>query len=77
MCDTGRVLVNGNEAKPAREVRQHDVVTLKFSSRVIELEITGMPAASSGKKTSPEELYRIKSDIRLPTEKKLWNENLL
>ena len=76
MCDNGRVLVNGNEAKPAKEVRQHDVVTLKFSSRVLELEIIGMPATSSGKKAFPEGLYRVKSDIRLPKEKDLWNENL-
>jgi ribosomal 50S subunit-recycling heat shock protein len=75
MCDSGRVLVNGNEAKPAKEVKQHDIVTLKFSSRVIELEIIGLPAASS-KKAPPEERYRVKSDTRLPKEKDLWNENL-
>jgi len=75
MCDKGRVLVNGHEAKPAKEVKQGDVVTLKFSSRLIELEITGLLAASS-KKTPPDELYRIRSDTRLPKEKDLWNENL-
>ena len=74
MCDKGRVLVNGNEAKPAKEVKQHDIVTLKFSSRVIELEIIGVLAASS-QKTPPEELYRMNSDRRLPKEKDLWNEN--
>lgn len=75
MCDKGRALVNGHEAKPAKEVKQGDVVTLKFSSRVIELEIIRLPAASS-KKTPPEELYRVRSDTRLPKEKDLWNENL-
>lgn len=75
MCDSGRVLVNNNEAKPAKEVKQHDIVTLKFSSRIIELEIIGLLAGSS-KKTPPDELYRMKSDTRLPNEKDLWNENL-
>ena len=75
MCDNGRVLVNGNEAKPAKEVRQHDIVTLKFSSRVVELEIIALLAASS-KKTLPDELYRMKSDTRLPKENDLWDENL-
>ncbi len=75
MCDSGKVLVNGNAAKPAKEVKQHDIVTLKFSSRIIELEIIGLFAASS-KKTFPDELYRLKSDTRLPKEKNPWNENL-
>ena len=75
MCDNGMVLVNGSKTKPAREVKQHDVVTLKFSSRVIELEIIVVPAPSS-KKTPSEELYRMKSDMRLPKENDLWNKNL-
>ncbi len=67
MCIAGRVLVNGHEAKPAKEVKQGDVITLKFSSRIVELEIAGMLDASS-RKTSPEELYRVKSETRLPKE---------
>jgi ribosomal 50S subunit-recycling heat shock protein len=75
MCDSNRVLVNGNEAKPAKEVKQGDIVTLKFSSRAIELEIISLPAAPS-KKSPPDELYRMVSDTRLPKEKDQWNENL-
>ena len=74
MCDNGRVLVNGNEAKPSKEVRQRDIVTLKFSLRVIELEIIAF--AASSKKTPPDELYRVKSDTRLSKENDLWDENL-
>ncbi len=74
MCDNGRVLVNGREAKPAKEVNQGDVITLKFSSRNIDVEIVGVPASS--RKTAPEELYRIKSETRLPKEKDRWSENL-
>jgi len=75
MCDNNRVLVNGHEAKPAKEVRPGDVITLKFSSRIIDLEVVGV-AAASGAKKPPEELYRIKSETRLPREKDPWNENL-
>jgi ribosomal 50S subunit-recycling heat shock protein len=67
MCVAGRVLVNGHEAKPAKEVNPGDVVTLKFSSRIVDLVIVGMINASS-RKMSPEELYRIKSETRLPKE---------
>jgi ribosomal 50S subunit-recycling heat shock protein len=75
MCDSNRVLVNGSKAKPAKEVKQGDAVTLKFSARVIELEIVRLPATPS-RKPPPDELYRILSDTRLPKEKDLWNENL-
>ena len=67
MCVAGRVLVNSHEAKPAKEVKPGDVVTLNFSSRIIDLEIVGMVNPSSGK-MSPEELYRVKSETRLPKE---------
>ncbi len=75
MCENGRVLVNGREAKPAKEVSPGDEITLKFSTRTIDLEVTRVLAASS-RKTSPEELYRVKSETRLPMEKDRWSENL-
>ena len=67
MCIAGRVLVNGHEAKPAKEVKRGDVITLKFSSRIVDLEIIGM-LDSSSRKMPAEELYRIKSETRLPKE---------
>jgi ribosomal 50S subunit-recycling heat shock protein len=73
MCETGRVLVNGHDAKPAKEVRQGDVITLKFSTRIIELEVLSEPAAPS-KKIRTEEAYRITSESRLPKED-VWNDN--
>ncbi len=76
MCDNGRVLVNGREAKPAREVKQGDVIALKFSSRIIHLEAIGELAGPLRIKTSPEDLYRITSEERLPKEKDSWAENL-
>jgi ribosomal 50S subunit-recycling heat shock protein len=67
MCIAGRVLVNGHEAKPAKEVKQGDVIALKFSSRIVHLEIIGILNASS-RKMPPDELYRLTSETRLPKE---------
>ena len=67
MCENGRVLVNGREAKPSKEMKQGDVVTLKFSSRSIDLEV--LDALSAGK--TPEERYRIVSETRVPKESDL------
>ena len=66
LCDSGRVLVNGHESKPAKEVKQGDIITLKFSSRTVEIDV--LTAPSSSKKISPGELYKVRSDIRLPKE---------
>lgn len=63
MCDAGRVLVNGREARPAKEVKRGDVVTLMFPSRSIELEILAVPVSS--KKPLGDELYRIIADKRI------------
>jgi ribosomal 50S subunit-recycling heat shock protein len=68
MCDNGRVLVNGKEAKPAKEMKQGDIVTLKFSARSIDLEVLGVLAAPS-RKTPPEGHYRIISETRAPKER--------
>jgi len=65
MCDAHRVLVQGREAKPAKEVKPGEVITLKFASRVINLEVVAIPFTLPGK-TSPENMYRIMNDIRVP-----------
>ena len=75
MCESGRVLVNGREAKPAKEVRPGDLITLHFSSRLIELEALGALDGASPKNVPPEELYRIKTEQRVAKEKDLWNES--
>jgi ribosomal 50S subunit-recycling heat shock protein len=73
LCDAGRVLVNDHKAKPAKKVKGGDRITLKFSTRVIELDILEMPL--SLKKALPDDLYKIRSETRLPKEKDLWIKN--
>lgn len=75
LCDAGRVLVNGHEAKPGKEIKAGDVLTLKFSSRILDLNVLEIPV--SPKKTQPESVYSVKSEKRLPKENDLWSENPL
>jgi ribosomal 50S subunit-recycling heat shock protein len=74
MCDTGRVLVNGRDAKPAKEVRRGDVITIRFSTRTVALEVLLVPALSS-KKIRPEDAYRVTSETLQKKEKDPWNNN--
>jgi ribosomal 50S subunit-recycling heat shock protein len=45
LCDTGRVLVNGRVARPAKEVKPGDNIMLVFSTRSVQIEILAIPAA--------------------------------
>ncbi len=76
MCEDDRVLVNGRTAKPAKEVRPGDSVTLLFPSRRIELEILATPDDSTKKHLPRESLCRIKSETRLTQEKEPWSGSL-
>jgi ribosomal 50S subunit-recycling heat shock protein len=66
MCDTGRVLVNGIPAKPARAVRPGDTLRLSYASRIIDIEVLAIPPSSKNSKLQPEELYRVTREQRLP-----------
>ncbi len=63
LCETGRALVNSRPARPAKELKQGDVITLHFSTRSIELEVLAIPGETAGK-PSPQDLYRVRSDKR-------------
>ncbi len=64
LCENGKVLVNDRQAKPAKELKEGDVLTLQFSTRIIELEILSVHAGPV-RKSLPQELYRIRSDRRV------------
>ncbi len=64
LCDAGSVRVNGREAKPAKEVRRGDSIELSFPSRVIVVEIID-ELTEQAKKSSPHELYHVKTEKRL------------
>ena len=68
MCGAGRVLVNGQQAKPAKEIGPGDTLRLSFSTRTIDVEVLSVPASSKNVKSLPEELYRVISDQRISRE---------
>ncbi len=63
MCEAGRVFLNGRGARPAKEVKQGDIITLTFGSRVVEVEVLSVPA--SPQKAGHAGLYLIRSERRL------------
>jgi ribosomal 50S subunit-recycling heat shock protein len=61
MCDKGRVLVGGSPAKPGREVRPGDLLTLRLSRRRFTAEVVEIPSGNVSKERAPG-LYRITED---------------
>jgi ribosomal 50S subunit-recycling heat shock protein len=68
MCGAGRVLVNGKEAKPAKEIEPGDTLRLSYSTRIIGIEVLKVPASSKNVKSLPEEIYRVISDQKISRE---------
>jgi ribosomal 50S subunit-recycling heat shock protein len=67
-CDAGRVRVNGHEAKPAKEVKSGDRITLLYNAKSIELEVLDMPVSPG--KGEPGPLYRVIAEKRVEREDK-------
>jgi ribosomal 50S subunit-recycling heat shock protein len=68
LCDAGRVLVNGSPAKPAKEIKPGDTIRVSYVTRVIDIAVLVVPASSKNIKLTPEELYRVTSEQRVPRE---------
>jgi ribosomal 50S subunit-recycling heat shock protein len=62
LCENGRVLLNGKAAKPSKDIKPGDVLTLQFSTKSIELEVLIAPTSSG--KSLPGEPYRVIAERR-------------
>jgi ribosomal 50S subunit-recycling heat shock protein len=57
MCNAGRVLVNGHEAKPSNELNRGDRVALQFTRKSIEFDVLALPDRKSVQKANVQALY--------------------
>ena len=62
LCDAGRILVGGAHAKPARELRPGEVLTLDLPRRRLVAEVLDVPAKGNINKDMAAELYKIIED---------------
>jgi ribosomal 50S subunit-recycling heat shock protein len=59
MCDAGRVLVNGHQARPSKELKLGDFVALRFPTKDLELEILTLLDRKAVQALDVSTLYRI------------------
>ncbi len=71
-CEAGSVKVNGAAVKPSREVREGDVIEIRYPDRVIVVELTEVPARQVSKKDRARH-YRIIREAPLYGDGGGWN----
>ena len=64
-CDAGLVEVNSTAAKPSKEVKVGDKLSIRRRNRVTEYAIESVPAQKQISKDKASELYRVVSESQL------------
>lgn len=57
VCETGKVLLNGRQAKPGSDVKIGDVIEIQYATGSIKAEILGVPEYVT--KDGAKDLYKI------------------
>lgn len=58
VSEMGRVLVNGNQAKPAKQLKVGDIIEIEYANRVEKVEILIIPTGNVSVQDA-DRLYRI------------------
>lgn len=53
VSDKGRVLVNGNVAKPSKQLKEGDVITIENPSRAISVKVLKIPQGNISVQEAP------------------------
>ncbi len=46
VSDMGRVLVNGNPAKPAKQIKENDLITIEYANRTVNAKVIKVPTGN-------------------------------
>ncbi len=58
VSDTGRVFVNGNPAKPAKQLKEGDIIQIEYANRNVTVKIVKIPQNNVSIQEAPS-LYEI------------------
>ena len=57
VSDMGRVLINGNPAKPAKQIKENDIITIEYANRTVKAQILKVPTTNVSIQEAPS-LYK-------------------
>jgi ribosomal 50S subunit-recycling heat shock protein len=63
-CEAGAVFVDGRAAKPSQSLSPGEIVTLRFTQRILEVRLLEIPSKSISKKVA-REMYEVMRDERV------------
>ena len=43
VSEMGRVLINGNSAKPAKQIKENDIITIEYANRTVKAKVLKVP----------------------------------
>lgn len=58
VSDMGRVLINGNLAKPAKQIKENDIITIEYANRTVKAQILKVPTTNVSIQEAPS-LYKL------------------
>lgn len=61
VSDMGRVLVNNNPAKPAKQIKENDIITIEYANRVVKAKVLKVPTTNVSVQAAPS-LYQLVED---------------
>lgn len=61
VSDMGRVLVNNNPAKPAKQIKENDIITIEYANRIVKAKVLKVPTTNVSVQEAPS-LYQLLED---------------
>ncbi len=58
VSDMGRVLINSNPAKPAKQIKENDIITIEYANRTVKAKILKVPTTNVSIQEAPS-LYKL------------------
>lgn len=58
VSDMGRVLINENPAKPAKQIKENDIITIEYANRKVKAQILKVPTTNVSIQEAPS-LYKL------------------
>ena len=58
VSDMGRVLVNGTPAKPAKQLKENDIITIEYANRNVTVKVLKVPTGNVSVQEAPT-LYEV------------------
>ena len=53
VSDTGRVFVNNNPAKPAKQLKEGDEIRIEYANRIVRVRVLKIPAGNISVQEAP------------------------